>query len=178
MTQKFANTNNIVQKGLKDKLWTDSEQTKIAILPLTAWEPTFTERRPGLIIKRQELKHVRLGINNQLMGGMTSPSGYGTQVHSTSIQGSHTVFCIAGESGEAEQLGAEVAYELLKFAPLMRALLDFIRIEFVGLGEVVKLEEASENFMVPANLAYVFRSEWVVGSLDDPILRGIRALYS
>lgn len=176
LTQKFARAENIVQAGLKDKVWTDTEDTKIAILPLTAWEPTLTERRPGLVIKRQELRQVRLGIDNRLMGTVNGPSGYGTQQYMTSLQGSHTVFCIAGESGEAEQLAAEVGYEMLKFAPLMRALLDFIRIELVGIGELTKLEEASENFMVPVNLAYVFRAEWQIAALDDPVLVGIRAL--
>jgi hypothetical protein len=176
LTQKFAKASNIVQRGIQDKIWTDSEQTKIAILPLTAWEPTLTERRPGLIIKRQELKHVRLGIDNRSMGAMLGPTGYGTTQHMTTLQGSHTVFCIAGESGEAEQLGAEVGYELLKFAPLMRSLLDFVRIELVGIGELTKLEEASENFMVPVNLAYVFRAEWQISALDDPVLVGIKAV--
>jgi hypothetical protein len=179
MTQKFSNANNIVQSGLKDKIWTDDETTKILILPITSWEPTLTEKRPGIITKRQELKHVRLGIDNRVMGGSSNgPSGRGTQYYATCLQGSHTLFCIAGESGEAEQLGMEVGYEVLKFAPLMRVLLDFIRIELVGIGELVKLEEASENFMVPVNIAYAFRAEWSISAQDEPILTSIQTLLN
>lgn len=177
LTQHFADANNIQQLGLKERTWSDSEDTKISILPHTLWEPILTEHRPALIIKRQELKHVRLGIDNRLMGGLGSgPSGSGKQYYSTSMQGSHTIFCVAKESGEVEQLAAEVSEELLKFSPLMRRLLNFIRIEFVGMGEVSKLENASENFVVPVNMAYVFGKDWQVLSLDDPPLVRIKTL--
>lgn len=177
LTQHFSDPNNIVERGVKNRIWTeDPETSRIQILPVSDWKPNTTEQRPALLLKRQELKFVRYGIDNRLMGG--GPQFSSRRYYAGGLQGSHTVFCVAGEGGEAEELGAEVMHELLKFAPVVRSWLNLQRVEFVGIGELAKLEEASENFVVPVNIAYAFLQEWELLSLDDPALVKIVAMIN
>jgi hypothetical protein len=174
LVQHFASTNNIVEKGVKQRVWTpDPNTSKIQILPISDWRPKNTEQRPALLIKRQELKFTREGIDNRLMGG------FGTrQLFAAIMQGSHTVFCVAGEAGEAEELAAEVSQEFMKFSHAVRVWLDLLRIELTGIGEVAKLEEASENFVVPVNIAYSYLEKWEILALDDPTLVRITSVIN
>ena len=177
LTQHYANANNIQQASLKARVWnSDPELSQIQILPLFDYRPNETEQRPALIIKRQELKFIRYGIDNRWMGSGGKDGG--TRIYEALMQGSHTVFCIAGESGEAEDLAYETYQELMKFAPVVREWVNLTRIQLVGVGEVSKLEEATENFIVPIDIAYSFPEKWELLTLDAPILTEIRLLLT
>ena len=90
----FYNRNNIKEPGIKERVWNpDPEKSKIQILPLEYYQPTTTEQRPSLIIKRQELKFIRFGIDNRLLG--SGGPDVGRRFHVAGMQGSHTVFCVA-----------------------------------------------------------------------------------
>lgn len=173
LQQHFSKASNIVQVGIKDRIWTDSDDSKIQIYPVSDWRPRETEKRPALIIKRNELKFVRYGIDNRYMGSGFVASGQ-KNTYAAGLQGSHTVFCMAGEGGEAEQLGAEVAQELMKFAPVVRVWLNMLRVELVGMGELSILEEATENFAVPVSIAYAFMEQWALTPLDEATLTRIK----
>ena len=177
LIQHFARAENIKEVGLEERIWNpDNELSKIQILPLEDWRPQNTEQRPALIIKQQEIKFIRYGIDNRLMGG---GGPFATRrMHAAGMQGSHTVFCIAGEGGEALQLAAEVALQLMQFAPIVERWLDMLRLELVGIGELSKLEEATENFVVPINIAYAWLEQWELIPLDDPIITGIQAMLN
>lgn len=177
LTQHFSNTNRIVEPGIKDRVWDpDFEKSKIQINAVEDWKPQTTEQRPSILAKRNDFKFVRYGIDNRLMGGGVP---YNTKrLHTGVMTGSHTIFCIAGEGGEAEQLGAEVFQELMKFAPIVREWLDMLRVELVSVGKLSKLEEASENFVVPVDIAYAYQENWELYPMDAPILTEIKSIIS
>ncbi len=173
LAQHFSRSDRIIETGIKHRVWDpDFEKSKIQILPVEEWKPQTTEQRPALLAKRGNLKFVRYGIDNRLIGGGGRDSV--RRVHVGAMQGTHTIFCVAGEGGEAEQLSAEVSQELMKFAPIVRHWLAMLRVELVSIGPLSKLEEASENFVVPVDIAYAFDQEWELLSLDDPFLKEIR----
>ena len=177
MAQHFSNTDRIVEPGIKDRVWnSDFEQSKIQILAVEDWKPQTTEQRPAILAKRNDLKFTRFGIDNRLMGGGVP---YDTRrIHVAGLQGSHTMFCIAGEGGEAEQLAAEVSQELMKFAPIVREWLNLLRVELVSIGKLSKLEEASENFVVPVDIAYAYLEQWELSPLDVPLLTELKLFMS
>jgi hypothetical protein len=175
LTQHFSNTDYIVEPGVKNRIWTTNPETsKIQILAHDDWKPQTTEQRPALLVKRNEQKFVRYGIDNRLMGG--GPPYETRRIHVSAMQGSHTVFCIAGEGGEAEQLAAEVSQDLMKFAPIVREWLNMLRVELVSIGKMSKLEEGSENFAVPIDIAYAYLEEWELFPQDTPILTEIKGI--
>ena len=176
LSSHFSSSNNISETGLKDRVWSNNpESTKIQILPVEQWEPLTTELRPAILLKQQDLKFIRIGIDNRLMGG--GPPHNTKRMHSARMEGSHSVICLAGEAGEAKQLAAEVSDELIRFAPIVRVWLNFLRIELVGISPLSKLEEASENYAISIDLAYSYLQEWEILSLDDPILTGIKSVF-
>lgn len=177
MTLHFSSSDNIVEPGLKQRIWNpDFTRSQIQILPVDAWMPQTTEQRPAIILKRHELKFIRYGIDNRLMGGGIPQNTQ--RLYSGVLQGAHTLFCIAGEGGEAEQLAAEVSQEVMKFAPIVRVWLNFLRIELVSIGTLAKLEEASENFAVPIDIAYAFQENWQLAELDSPVLTAMQMLLN
>jgi hypothetical protein len=177
LSQHFSKTERILESGLKERVWDpDFELSKIQILPVEEWKPQTTDQRPSILVKRNEQKFIRFGIDNRLMGG-SGPFAT-RRIHVAALQGSHTVFCIAGEGGEAEQLAAEVSQELMKFAPIVREWLAMLRVELVSVGKLSKLEESSENFVVTVDIAYAYDQQWELTALDEPMIKEIKMILS
>lgn len=147
--------------ALRKALWKpECDLTGIAIESITKWTPELTEDRPAIIIKRNTWRHLRLGIDNRMFFTLEKD----WQNRYTNVwQGSHTIFCIAGEGAEAEKLAAEVFRELNEQSPIIRIILDLMRCEVMEVGELFQLKkDARENFVVPINIAYAYREEWEI----------------
>jgi len=147
--------------ALRKALWKpECDTTGIAIESVTKWTPELTEKRPAVIIKRNSWRHVRLGIDDRMFFTLEKD----WQNRYTNVwQGSHTLFCIAGDGAEAEKLAAEVFRELNEFGPIIRIILDLMRFEVMEVGEITKLKQnARENFVVPITVTYAYREEWMV----------------
>src|SRR5262245_37510157 len=169
MTYHFGSADNIKDPDLKDRLWTyDVKTTGILIESATIWDPTMTERRPSIVIRRNAWRQQRMGINNQLIPADASGSTY----HANYWQGAHTLFCIAGDGGECEKLSVEVFHELNEFAPAVRQATGLHRLEAVEVGELGKLDEARENFVVPVTMAYAIEQNWTLQQ-EAPFLKSL-----
>jgi hypothetical protein len=159
----FASQQNIEDQtgAVYKSLWKpDFKQTRIAIESITKWAPELTEFRPAVIIKRNAWKRVRLGVDDRMMGTMAPDM---QNRYSNVWQGSHTLFCIAGDGAEAEKLAAEVFRELNEFGPIIRRILDLMRFEVLEVGELYKVKtNARENFAVPVTIGYAYREDWKV----------------
>lgn len=160
---------NIQQPPVQSFTWTPNTDTGLLIEAWTRWKPQLTEKRPGLIIKRNKIQVVMDGIGNRIMG--SSGADATRDLYSTRLIGSHTIFCITGEAGEAEVLAAETYRELGRFAPRVQLTLDMIRTVISEVGDVAKLEEATENFAVPITLAYAFWDSWEITQPGAPLFK-------
>ena len=163
----FSDARNIEAPVLQDKLWTAGEATGILIEPVGRWRPQLTEKRPAVIVKRNGLKALRQGLDDRMMLGR-GPEG-AKRLYATYMQGSHTMFCMAGESAEAEVLGAEVYRELLEFGPETRRAMSLHRFQMVDVSELSLVEEATENFVVAVTVAYVFEEAWEITPVASKI---------
>jgi hypothetical protein len=83
-----------------------------------------------------------------------------TQKHTNLIQGSHTLFCISGESAEVEILAHEVWKELMQFGPYARKKFNLLRFVVSDCEDPAILEEATENFVVPVVVSYGIQDSW------------------
>jgi hypothetical protein len=155
----FTDANNIETPILRHDLWTpDIATTGITIDSVYKWQPSHTEARPGIFIKPGPWKVLRYGIDDRKMGGTRNCAG--CSQHNAMYQGSHTLFCIAGESAEVELLGAEVYRELMEFGPAARKVFGFLRFQVTDIGEPSILEEANQNFVVPIVVSYGAQDVW------------------
>lgn len=154
---------------IQKMLWSPQATSGILIESITRWRPEMTEKRPGVIIKRNGWKRLRLGIADRMMGTVEST---GQEVYGNFWQGSHTLFCIAGNGAEAEKLATEVFRELNQFGPKFRLAVDLMRFEVTEVGELLLLEEGRQNFVVPIVVAYVSSEAWRVNQ-ETPLLRNL-----
>jgi hypothetical protein len=163
MRQHFTNPLNIENQFLQTALWTDDiTTTGISIDSVFRYNPAMTEFRPGVFIKPGPWKVIRYGIDDRKLVG-TLRDSCGTikmPTYNTMLQGSHTLFCIAGESAEVEILATEVYRELMQFGPAVRRVFNFLRFQVSDIGEPAILEESKEHFVVPVSVAYGAQEVW------------------
>lgn len=161
----FSTRENIEHPELRDILWRANTRNGILIASITDWDPAAVEKRPAVIIKRNAWQPERIAIDDRL-----TPSADGYEHYYTIMRGSHTLFCLAGEGGEVEILGAEVFREMLTFGSLIRRTLDLKRFTVADLGPVNELQESTENYAVPVTVAYASNLSWDLQQ-DSPKLK-------
>jgi hypothetical protein len=161
----FSRRQNVEHPELRDVLWRADTRNGILIASITDWNPTAVESRPAVIVKRNAWQPERLAIDDRL-----TPSSDGYERYCMLMRGSHTIFCLAGEGGEVEILGAEVYRELLGFCSIIRRTLNLARFGVGELGPVNELQEATENYAVPITVAYASVLSWTIEQ-DVPKLK-------
>ncbi|MEM2951188.1 MAG: hypothetical protein QXV52_08875 [Nitrososphaeria archaeon] len=150
---------------LSRMIWNkNSELTKIVIEPITNWTPQLTEVKPGIFIKRLDWKRIKLGL-----GDTIQPISGDLLLRTNLWYGQHALICTSYHPVEVELLSNEVYIELNQFSQEFRKLFCLVRFEVVQIGELVKIEEAKESFMVPIVVHYVAEEAWkIISDLDLP----------
>lgn len=156
----FSQPDRLEQPNLRNYLWRSNlaPQT-IMIEALTKWNPQKASARPAILVRRNDWRVQRLGIADRLMMP-TTPDGW--ERYNVCMTGSHTIFCLARESGECESLAAEVFLQLLGFGPKLRENLDLLRFTVVDIGTQMPVLESREHFGVPITIAYAHNQVWTV----------------
>lgn len=175
LRQHFQKGTNLEDHELNlpgtEYIWTPNRETsRISIESYTRWDSALVENRPAIIVKRNAWQYVRLGINNRAQVAITQD---GSSDYTNAWLGSHTLFVIAGEGAECEKLVAEVYREMNQFGPVMRRSLNLAKLQLAEIGDMKLLEEATENFVVPINIAYAFFEDWKL-TVNAPTLKGSR----
>lgn len=130
----------------------------IVIESITNWVAKSTDRRPAIVIRREDWTVQRMGINDELHAGPLHPDG--TVHYSVLLPGAHTLFCIHRSGASAEMLASEVFRELVQFRSAVRRELNLMTFGVAGVGRLVKLEEPKEHYAVPVTVAYVCQLNW------------------
>lgn len=159
MRQHFAAASNIENPALRNLVWDPSPGSSIVVESITRWKPAASGTRPAVVVKRGGVSAISLGINDQLQGYFNDD---GREFYVTFLRGTHTLFCIGSEAGEAEYLGAEVYRELVQFGPVIRRSFQLTKFKLAGIDELHKVEEAPGSYAVPVSIAYVFEDCWVL----------------
>ena len=144
--------------------WKPSDTSEAGTAPgilvesITRWNPNNTDRRPAVLIKRNEWKWLRQGIGDSTAGnvytGSTSYAGF--------WEGSHTLFCLAQNGAETEFLATEVVKFLVTFSPMIRAQMDLHKFYVAGVGGVSEVQEVIQGYAVPVTVSYVAEEAWAV----------------
>ncbi len=160
MRMHFSEESRINLTMMKDYIWTsDIDTTELVVDSVFKFNPAQTEARPGLFIKRNPWQVLRLGIDNRKMPA-TNWEHWPQYIQG--YQGSHTIFCIGGESAEVELLATEVYRELVMSGPRARSTFNLLKFQVTEIGEPAILEEATENFVVPVVVSYAGQDVWQI----------------
>lgn len=164
----FSSSRYLENPDLRHLIWKDADDTGIMIEAAHRWTPTLTEKRPGLIVKRNDVENLRLGIGDRHQG--PAADIYGHPHYETFWVGSHTVFCIGASGSQAEILGTEAQRELTEFGPVIQESVGGLkRFNVLKRGAVGRLEEARENFVVPVTVGYCYEERWTVRQQAPPL---------
>jgi len=156
MRHHFSDAGQIEDSDLTNTLWKADATTNLLVESVTRWKPELTEKRPAIIVKRNDIQNERQVIDDRAMGAI------GDVMYATWLKGSHTLFCIAKEGAEAEKLATEVYRELIEFGPVVRQMMQLHKFVLQGIGAVIRLQEAKESFAVPVTVAYAFQETWAI----------------
>lgn len=155
LVRHFSDPSTIEDDSLKQLVWRPDERTDILVESIYRWRGELTEKRPALLIKRNQYQNRQLVMNN--LAGLTE-SGHWEFV--TAWIGSHTVFCIHGSGAGAEILASEVQRELTQFAPVVVKYLGLLQWAVTEVGEIAEVEEARESFVVPVTVGWAYDENW------------------
>lgn len=174
---QFSSADYIHHPQLKQYVWSASAaQSRILIEHVWNWKVPDGTHRPAVLVRRNPITLESMALADG--GAVHVDSGAegdlpisGDSTYQMSALGSHTIFCLATLAAEAELVAAEVATRLMMFAQVIRRDFGFSKFALAGIGELAKVEEASEYFGVPINVAYRYMEAWKLESAA-PFLKG------
>jgi len=167
LLQHFADPDNIEEPRIRRQIqelgvWKPSDNGLnaggILIESITRWQPATADKRPAILIRRNNWSWSRKVIGDQagenVFEGSSSYLGF--------WEGSHTLFCLAPGGAEAEFLSTEVARFLHQFAPWIRQQMDLHRFLISEIGGVSEVQEVLQGYAVPVTVAYIAEEAWTL----------------
>jgi hypothetical protein len=174
LRQQFAAASLIEEPGLRGDspmVWgSDPLTAGLNIEAATVWVPEESMERPALIVRRDEWHFERMGIGNRLMGTVDLEDG--SEYFSQFVMGSHTIFALASDPDDTEDLGTEVYRQFGQFATIISEAFDLKRFAIASMGVLGRLPEVAEAYAVPVTVAYAFEDTWKV-TLQAPAIKRI-----
>lgn len=159
---------NIESKDLQRYVWRNDLTTGILIESIHRWRGDLAEKRPAILIKRNQYSNTRMTIGDQ-----AGEDQWGNRQYATWWTGSHTLFCIHASGASAEILATEVQREITQFAPVLLQTIGLFRLMVTDVGPISEIEEAKESFVIPVNVAWAYQETWKV-KVDSLRIRGIQ----
>ena len=163
----FSDPNNIEEPRVRRQLqdaggWSPIDENLnnngLLIESITRWNPNKADKRPAVLIKRNEWKWLKTGI-----GDLTTKNLYtGNTTYSGFWEGSHTIFCLTQNGAETEFLTTEVVKFLILFSPLVREQLNLHKFYVASVGGVGEVQEVIEGYAAPITVAYTAEETWSI----------------
>lgn len=164
LTTHFSDADGLFLQQLKNRIWSNNEQTKIVIESTSVLRAVLAGQRPAILIRRDEWQSVKTAIGN--VAGMTDDGHF---QYTKDCTGSHVLFCISKADVETEILAAEVYKYLLHFSPEIRCRFGFKMFELAKIGQLGILKEATDRFVVPITVVYGFSENWTLQQHAAPL---------
>jgi len=159
LKQHFSQPSTIEAEELATRIFNElASENEILVEEATVWTPKQTQRRLAVIVSQNGWKSVKRGTLDNVHG--TTPEGF--RKFMKMWRGSHTLFAIASEGGEAKILAAEVYRYFNFFGPQFRAYFGLMMFELADVGKPVRIEEWDEHWGIPITIAYGWADEWTL----------------
>jgi hypothetical protein len=148
---------NIQSRDLANYIWREDMTTGILIESIHRWRGDLAEKRPAILIKRNQYSNTRMTIGDQ-----AGTDAQGNRQYVTWWTGSHTLFCIHASGASAEVLATEVQREITQSAPVILQTLGLFRLVVTDVGAISEIEEAKESFVIPVNVTWAYQELWTI----------------
>ena len=158
----FCTAGGIEEPDLQELIWQPGDATGIVIEVVQKWDPTKSNRRPAIVIKRNSYRNRKVGIGNRLQ--MQPGDTAGHPHFSTFWVGSHTLFALGSTGAQANLLATEIQRELTEFANELIMALGLEQLDVMEVGALSLVEEAADTYAVPVVVSYAYNQRWTVRS--------------
>jgi hypothetical protein len=148
---------NIQSRDLANYIWREDMTTGILIESIHRWRGDLAEKRPAILIKRNQYSITRMTVGDE-----AGQDAQGYMLYVTWWTGSHTLFCIHASGASAEVLATEVQREITQFAPVILQTLGVVRLVVTDVGAISEIEEAKESFVIPVNVTWAYQEFWTI----------------
>jgi len=148
---------NIQSRDLANYIWREDMTTGILIESIHRWRGDLAEKRPAILIKRNQYSNTRMTIGDQ-----AGTDAQGNRQYVTWWTGSHTLFCIHASGANAEVLATEAQREITQSAPMILQTLGLFRLVVTDVGAISEIEEAKESFVIPVNVTWAYQELWTI----------------
>ena len=165
LIQHFTDPDNVDEPKLRQKFletggWKQTENGQndggILIESITRWIPNDVDKRPAVLIRRNDWAWQKLAIGD--LTGVALDTG--AKSYTGLWQGSHTLYCLSLTGLETELLAIEVVRFLQHFAPWIREQMDLKRFMITQIGGVGEVKEVVQGYAVPVTVSYVAEESW------------------
>jgi hypothetical protein len=179
LIRHFSSADELRSEDLKQFIWKPGADSGILIESVYRWRGDLVEKRPAILVKRNAYRQRRLGMQDEVMGVGTDETLFENErgahsLYTVNWMGSHTIFCIHGTGASCEILASEVVDELTVFTPAIRQQLMLQDFQVSEVGEISELEEATENYVIPITVGWVYNKTWQLQLESLPLRRVVQ----
>jgi len=170
----FNRAENIINEKIKGYLWNeDSKLSKITIDPSFKDNPDTTRRRPAIYVRRKGVSQDTPGMKGGMHSLSTDNDGFfrGKDLSSI-ISGGHSFECIGDTEAEAENIGLEVFFHLLKYTNAIKTTGGLGVFWVATLTETKHAGEGKDYWVCSVNVKWHHTYNWTLDR-DAPILKEI-----
>ena len=181
LIRHFSDPKELRSEDLRQFIWKPGADSGILIESAYRWRGDLVEKRPAILVKRNAYRQRRLGIRDEMIGAGTDSALFKNErgahtIHTVNWMGSHTIFCIHGTGASCEILASEVVDELTVFTPAIRQQLLLEDFQVTEVGEISELEEATENYVIPITVGWVYNKTWQLKLESLPLRKVVQDL--
>lgn len=168
----WSDPDGFIIPSMSQYLWNAADGNGIIIEPSYRFDPNTVGRRPAIFIKRNRVQLKPTGLSGGLIQGYDGNPTIGkgsTSYRETVFIGSHTLFLVGSKAGFTEALVNETVSRMLPFLNVIQNKLNLKILLLSEIGDVSKLEEYSDSFVVPITIAWAFSQVWALTDNSLPM---------
>lgn len=142
--------------------------TSLEIYRLENYRGDSHTKLPKILVRRSAVAKQPVGIAGNLRHGMSTSNNL-RGVHAHSYVGTVVCFCMSRNIGQADHLGAECEQLLSHFSERIRRELLLKLFRVAQIGDIGKLKEFPEFFVVPVVIDYAYEDNVQVINRTFPV---------
>ena len=167
LRNKFAKADYLLNPTLRSLLWKQNPPTGILVESSGLWDPTKTEGRPAVIVKRNSYRNYRLGIGDRI-----GSDAQGDERFTSFWVGSHTLFCLRDGELPSALLGGEVRDSLMAMGPVIRKDLNLRLYQVQEYGATARIAGCKHvTFGTPVTIGIAYEHSWTVETESLPLAK-------
>lgn len=169
LRQYFQSHPEYAMHGIRDLIWQPDNRSSggenrpgtIRIDLAGAWTPSRADSVPAILVRRNDVGSVQLGIGDVNQFPATDVLG-GTNTYTRAWVGSLTILCLSQLPRQLDLMAISVADHLQQFSKQLAKALNLKKVQVQQIGAIKPLREHPAILAAPVTVDYGLIETWVV----------------